>query len=209
MTLRFWHDRRFRYQSAAAHSACCWLFFHPGFSWAHGPPDAHDRDYQYARWRARNVERPSPAGRYFTSCGKIRWRIAYRSPASPDLNVLAERAWTFSPSPRSRRSGGRRHVQRLQLSTWELSPPAYARPAALEAPVPAGGMRLGAGLLVGHPALSTVTSAAIPRLVLYCFSPAVIKACIAPILKSLPPSASIAAFTPASAWPMQCRDRAE
>ncbi len=135
-----------------------------------------DRDYQYARCGREVWERPSPLAGYFTSCGNIRDGIlAYRLAGLPlTLNLLVERGLDRFRKPEDRvvQTGG-------ELSAWEMRHQLTHILLLLRLPFLAGGCLLGAGLwwvtrrlygnLGGYTALG-----------LYCFSPAVLKACVAP-----------------------------
>jgi hypothetical protein len=121
-------------------------------------------------------ERPSPLAGYFTSCGNIRDGIlAYRLAGLPlTLNLVAERGLDRFRRPEERvvQTGG-------ELSVWELRHQLRYTLLLLRLPFLAAGCLLGAGLwwvtrrLYGN--LGGYTA-----LALYCFSPAVLRACVAP-----------------------------
>jgi hypothetical protein len=121
-------------------------------------------------------ERPSQLAGYFTSCGNIHDGIlAYRLAGLPlRLNLLAERGLDRFRKPEDR------VVQADdELSSWELRHQLRYTLLLLRLPFLGAGCILGAGLwwvtrrlygnLGGYTALG-----------LYCFSPAVLRACVAP-----------------------------
>ena len=135
-------------------------------------------------------ERPSPLAGYFTSCGNIHDGIlAYRLAGLPlTLNLLAERALDHFRKPEDRvvqtgvPTDGSSSVgweEGGELSAWELRHQLSYTLLLLRLPFLAAGCLLGAGLwwvtrrLYGN--LGGYTA-----LALYCFSPAVLKACVAP-----------------------------
>ena len=122
-------------------------------------------------------ERPSQLAGYFTSCGNIHDGIlAYRLAGLPlTLNLLAERGLDHFRKPEDRVVQSRA----AELSTWELRHQLTHILLLLRLPFLAAGCLLGAGLwwvtrrLYGN--LGGYTA-----LALYCFSPAVLRACVAP-----------------------------
>jgi hypothetical protein len=140
-----------------------------------------DRDYQYARCGREMWERPSQLAGYFTSCGNIRDGIlAYRLAGLPlTLNLLAERGLDHFRKPEDRvvQTGGEQPA--ATLSTWELRHQLTHILLLLRLPFLGAGCLLGGGLwwvtrrlygnLGGYMALA-----------LYCFSPAVLRACVTP-----------------------------
>jgi hypothetical protein len=176
MTLRFGRIRRFRFnlpQRIAAGLLA--LFLIQGQTLT-------DRDYQYARCGREMWERPSPLAGYFTSCGNIHDGVlAYRLAGLPlTLNLLVERGLDRFRKPEDRvvqEATGT--FSASNLSMWELRHQLTHVLLLLRLPFLFGGFVLGAGLwwvtrrlygnLGGYTALG-----------LYCFSPAVIKACVAP-----------------------------
>ena len=177
MTLRFGLLRRFRFNLPQRIAAGLLALFLLQGLWLTGRQTLTDRDYQYARCGRETWERPSPLAGYFTSCGNIHDGIlAYRLAGLPlTLNLLAERGLDHFRKPEDRvvqRGGG----EAEHLGT---APPADPYPAAAAAAVSAGRMRAGRGLwwvtrrLYGN--LGGYTA-----LALYCFSPPVLKACVAP-----------------------------
>jgi hypothetical protein len=176
MTHRFQALRRFRFnlpqQIAAALLA---LFLLQGF-WLISRQTLTDLDYQYARCGRETWEKPSPLAGYYTSCGNIHDGIlAYRLAGLPlTLNLLAERALDLLRKPENRvvQSSG-------ELSTWELRHQMTHVLLLLRLPFLFAGFLLGGciwwvtrrlyGNLGGYTALA-----------LYCFSPAVLRACVTP-----------------------------
>jgi hypothetical protein len=127
-------------------------------------------------------ERPSRLDGYFTSCGNIYDGVlAYRLAGLPlTLNLLAERGLDHFRKPEDRvvqQAGGR--LSAPNLSTWELRHQLRYTLLLLRLPFLAAGLLLGGGLwwvtrrLYGN--LGGYTA-----LALYCFSPAMLKACVAP-----------------------------
>jgi hypothetical protein len=127
-------------------------------------------------------ERPSPLAGYFTSCGNIHDGIlAYRLAGLPlTLNLLVERALDRFRKPENRVVQFAGNDQSAaSLSTWELRHQLTHILLLLRLPFLAAGCLLGGGLwwvtrrlygnLGGYTALS-----------LYCFSPAVLRACTSP-----------------------------
>jgi hypothetical protein len=177
MSHRFGILRRFRFnlpQRIAAGLLA--LFLLQGF-WLTSRQTLSDQDYQYARCGRETWEKPSPLAGYYTSCGNIRDGIlAYRLAGLPlTLNLLAERAFDFFRKPEDRvfqESGS-------SLSTWELRHQMTHILFLLRAPFLFAGCVLGGciwwvsrrlyGNLGGYTALA-----------LYCFSPAILKACVSP-----------------------------
>ena len=151
------------------------LFLIQGF-WVVSRQTLTDRDYQYARCGRETWEKPSPMAGYFTSCGNIHDGIlAYRLAGLPlSLNLLAERLFDLLRKPENR------VIQdRGAPSTWELRHQMTNILLLLRLPFLFVGFVLGGcvwwvtrrlyGNLGGYTALA-----------LYCFSPAVLKACVAP-----------------------------
>jgi hypothetical protein len=177
MAHRFGILRRFRFnlpQRIAA--ALLALFLLQGF-WLTSRQTLTDNDYQYARCGRETWEKPSPLAGYYTSCGNIHDGIlAYRLAGLPlTIDLLAERAFDLLRKPENRvvqNSGS-------ELSTWELRHQMTHILLLLRLPFLFAGCVLGGciwwvtrrlyGNLGGYTALA-----------LYCFSPAVLKACVAP-----------------------------
>ena len=177
MAHRFGIIRRFRFnlpQRIAAGLLA--LFLLQGF-WLTSRQTLTDRDYQYARCGRETWEKPSLLAGYYTSCGNIHDGIlAYRLAGLPlTLNLLAERAFDLFRKPEDRVAP----VPGSELSTWELRHQMTHILLLLRIPFLFCGCALGGciwwvtrrlyGNLGGYTAL-----------VLYCFSPAVLKACVAP-----------------------------
>jgi len=176
MSHRFGILRRFRFnlpQRIAA--AMLALFLVQGF-WLIGRQTLTERDYQYARCGRETWEKPSPLAGYYTSCGNIHDGIlAYRLAGLPlTLNLLAERATDPLRKPEDRivQENG-------PLSTWELRHQLTHVLLLLRLPFLFAGFVLGGCIwwvtrrLYGD--LGGYTS-----LALYCFSPPILKACVAP-----------------------------
>jgi hypothetical protein len=176
MTLRFGKLRRFRFNLPQRIALGLLVLFLAQGLWLTAHQALTDRDYQYARCGREMWERPSQLAGYFTSCGNIHDGVlAYRLAGLPlTLNLLAERGVDHFRKPEDRvvQAGG-------ELSTWELRHQLPFILLLLRLPFLMAGCMLGGGLwwvtrrlygnLGGYIALS-----------LYCFSPAVLKACVAP-----------------------------
>ncbi len=177
MTHWFGVLRRFRFnrpQRIAA--ALLALFLFQGL-WLTGRQTLTDRDYQYARCGRETWERPSALAGYYTSCGNIHDGIlVYRRAGLPlTFNFLVERALDHFRKPEDRvvqAPGG-------EISTWELRHQMTHILLLLRLPFLFAGCLLGGcvwwvtrrlyGNLGGYTALA-----------LYCFSPPILKAYIAP-----------------------------
>ena len=177
MTHRFQALRRFRFnlpQRIAAGMLAVFLL--QGF-WLISRQTLTDLDYQYARCGRETWEKSSPLAGYYTSCGNIHDGIlAYRLAGLPlTLNLLAERGLDLVRKPENRvvqETGG-------EPSTWELRHQMTHILLLLRLPFLFAGFLLGAciwwvtrrlyGNLGGYTALA-----------LYCFSPAVLRACVTP-----------------------------
>ena len=184
MTHRFSRIRRFRFNLPQRIAAGLLLLFLIQGFWLAGHQTLTGLDYQYARCGREMWERPAQLAGYFTSCGNIHDGIlAYRLAGLPlTLNLLAERGLDHFRNPENRvvQTSG-------ELSAWELRHQLRYTLLLLRLPFLAAGCLLGAGLwwvtrrlygnLGGYTALG-----------LYCFSPAVLRACVTPnaeILASL------------------------
>lgn len=179
MTHRFARLRRFHFNLPQRIAAVLLaLFLAQGF-WLTAHQRLSERDYQYARCGREMWEKPSPLAGYYTSCGNIHDGVlAYRAAGLPlTLNLLAQRGLDAFRKPEDRvvQSSG----QSEQLSTWELR---HAIPHVLllmRLPFLFAGFALGGALwwvtrrLFGNFGGYTA-------LALYCFSPAILKACVAP-----------------------------
>jgi hypothetical protein len=176
MSHRFGILRRFRFNLPQRIAALMLaLFLLQGF-WIIAHQTLTDRDYQYARCGRETWEKPSPLAGYYTTCGNIHDGIlAYRLAGLPlTLNLFAERAVDHFRKPENRvvqESG--------ELSTWELRHQMTHVLLLLRLPFLFAGFVLGGcvwwvtrrlyGDLGGYTALA-----------LYCFSPPILKACVAP-----------------------------
>ncbi|MGA3264750.1 MAG: hypothetical protein ABSC47_11980 [Terracidiphilus sp.] len=176
MTLRFDMLRRFRFNLPQRIAAGLLALFLLQGLWLTGRQTLTDRDYQYARCGREMWEKPSPMAGYFTTCGNIHDGIlAYRLAGLPlTLNLMVERGVDHFRKPEDRvvQANG-------ELSTWELRHQLTHMLPLVRLPFLLAGCVLGAGLwwvtrrLYGN--LGGYTA-----LALYCFSPALIKACVAP-----------------------------
>jgi hypothetical protein len=176
MTRRFQRIRRFHFNLPQRIAAGLLAAFLAQGLWLTVHQTLTDRDYQYARCGREMWERPSQLAGYFTSCGNIHDGIlAYRLAGLPlTLNLLAERGldWFRKPEDKVVQTGG-------VLSSWELRHQLRYTLLLLRLPFLAAGCLLGAGLwwvtrrLYGN--LGGYTA-----LALYCYSPDVLRACIAP-----------------------------
>jgi hypothetical protein len=177
MTHRFQALRRFRFNLPQRFAAgLLALFLVQGF-WLTSHQTLTELDYQYARCGRETWEKPSPLAGYYTSCGNIHDGIlAYRLAGLPlTLNLLAERGLDLVRKPENR------VVQDAngELSTWELRHQMTHILLLLRLPFLFAGFLLGGciwwvsrrlyGNLGGYTALA-----------LYCFSPAVLRACVTP-----------------------------
>ena len=177
MTHRFQALRRFQFnlpQRIAAGLLA--LFLVQGF-WLISHQTLTDIDYQYARCGRETWEKPSPLAGYYTSCGNIHDGIlAYRLAGLPlTLNLLLEGGLDLVRKPENR------VVQdsSSEPSTWELRHQMTHVLLLLRLPFLFAGFLLGGciwwvtrrlyGNLGGYTALA-----------LYCFSPAVLRACVTP-----------------------------
>jgi hypothetical protein len=176
MTLKFGRLRRFRFNLPQRIAAGLLALFLIQGLWVVGRQTLTERDYQYARCGRETWERPSALDGYYTTCGNIHDGIAvYRLAGLPlSLNLLLERGVDRLRKPEDRvvQTGG-------QLSSWELRHQLTHVLLLLRLPFLLAGCVLGGGLwwvtrrlygnLGGYTALG-----------LYCFSPAVLKACLTP-----------------------------
>ena len=169
--------RRFRFnlpQRIAAGLLACFLV--QGL-WLVSRQTLSEQDYRYARCGRETWERPSSLAGYYTSCGNLHDGIlAYRLAGLPlSLNLLLERGLDRFRSPENRvfQDTG------APVSSWELRHQLTHTLFLLRLPF------LGAGCLLGG-ALWWVTRrlygnlGGYTALALYCFSPAILQACIAP-----------------------------
>ena len=176
MAHRFARLRRFHFNLPQRIAAGLLALFLIQGLWLTGHQTLSDRDYQYARCGREMWERPSALAGYFTTCGNIHDGIlAYRLAGLPlTLNLWAERGLDHFRKPEDR------VVQaKGELSNWELRHQLTHILLLLRLPFLLAGCVLGGGLwwvtrrlygnLGGYTALS-----------LYCFSPAILRACVAP-----------------------------
>lgn len=176
MSLRFARLRRFRFNLPQRIAAGFLLLFLAQGLWLTSRQTLSDRDYDYARCGREMWEKPSPLAGYFTSCGNIHDGVlAYRVAGLPlTLNLLAERVFDTFRKPEDRVV-----QQEGPVSTWELRHQLTHILLLLRLPFLFVGCVLGAGLwwvtrrLYGNWGGYTA-------LALYCFSPPVLRACIAP-----------------------------
>ena len=176
MTRRFQRIRRFHFNLPQRVAAGLLAAFLVQGLWLTGHQALSQVDYQFANCGREMWERPSQLAGSFTSCGNIHDGIlAYRLAGLPlTLNLLAERGLDHFSKPENRvvQSEG-------WLSTWELRHQLRYTLLLLRLPFLAAGCLLGAGLwwvtrrLYGN--LGGYTA-----LALYCFSPAVLRACVTP-----------------------------
>jgi hypothetical protein len=176
MTHRFERIRRFQFNLPQRVAAGLLALFLIQGLWLTEHQTLTDRDYQYARCGRETWERPSALAGYYTSCGNIHDGIlGYRLAGLPlTLNLLAERGMDMFRKPEDRvfQADG-------EVSTWELRHQLTHVLLLLRLPFLLAGCMLGAGLwwvtrrLYGN--LGGYTA-----LALYCFSPPVLRACVAP-----------------------------
>ena len=176
MPVRFARLRRFHFNLPQRIAAVMLALFLVQGLWLTAHQTMSDRDYQYARCGRETWEKPSPLAGYFTTCGNIHDGIlGYRLAGLPlTLNLLAERGLDHFRKPEDRviQTGG-------EIGTWELRLQLTHVLLLLRLPFLLAGCMLGGGLwwvtrrLYGNFGGYTA-------LALYCFSPAVLRACVAP-----------------------------
>ena len=190
MTHRFGILRRFRFNLPQRIAAGLLAIFLIQGLWLIGRQTLTDRDYQYARCGRETWERPSALAGYFTTCGNIHDGIlAYRLAGLPlTINFFAERGLDHFRKPEDRviQAGGPANGSWFagweaggEIGTWELRHQMTHILFLLRLPFLFAGCGLGGciwwvsrrlyGNFGGYTALA-----------LYCFSPAVLKACVAP-----------------------------
>jgi hypothetical protein len=178
MMHRFDRLRRFRFNLPQRVAAVMLALFLAQGLWLTAHQTLSDRDYQYARCGREMWEKPSPLAGYYTTCGNIHDGVlAYRVAGLPlTLNVLSERGLDAFREPEDRVVP----AGRLQgLSTWELRHQLPFVLLLMRLPFLFAGCALGGALwwvtrrLYGN--LGGYTA-----LALYCFSPAILKACVTP-----------------------------
>jgi hypothetical protein len=173
--------RRFRFNLPQRIAAGLLALFLIQGLWLTARQTLTDRDYQYARCGRETWEKPSPLAGYFTTCGNIHDGIlGYRLAGLPlTLNLLAQRGLDLLRKPEDRVVQPRGESRAADLSTWELRHQLTHVLLLLRLPFLMAGAMLGAGLwwvtrrLYGNMGGYTA-------LALYCFSPAMLKACVAP-----------------------------
>ncbi len=177
MPHRFASIRRFRFSRPQRIAALLLALFLAQGLWLTSHQTLSDRDYQYARCGREIWERPSPLAGYFTTCGNIHDGIlAYRLAGLPlTLNLLVQRSLDRFRSPENRVV-----PTEGQPGTWELRHQLTHILLLLRLPFLLAGCLLGGclwwvtrrlyGNLGGYTALA-----------LYCFSPPILKACVAPM----------------------------
>ena len=176
MTHRFARLRSFHFNLPQRIAAGLLALFLIQGLWLTGHQTLTDRDYQYARCGRETWERPSQLDGYYTSCGNIRDGIlGYRLAGLPlTLNLLVERGLDHLRKPENRVMQAS-----AEISTWELRHQLTHILLLLRLPFLFAGCLLGGGLwwvtrrLYGNWGGYTA-------LALYCFSPAILKACVAP-----------------------------
>jgi hypothetical protein len=176
MTHRLGILRRFRFNLPQRIAAGLLALFLAQGLWLTSRQTLDDRDYQYARCGREMWEKPSPLAGYFTTCGNIHDGVlAYRFAGLPlTLNLLVEQVLDHFRKPEDRvvQDGG-------ELSSWELRHQLTHILLLLRLPFLVAGGLLGGGLwwvtrrLYGNFGGYTA-------LALYCFSPAMLRACVAP-----------------------------
>jgi hypothetical protein len=185
MTHRFARLRRFRFNLPQRIAAGLLLMFLAQGLWVTSRQTLSDRDYQYARCGREMWEKPSPLAGYYTSCGNVHDGVlAYRAAGLPlTLNLLLERGLDLFRKPEDRVFQTGAPTDRSSsagiVSTWELRHQLTHILLLLRLPFLFAGCLLGAGLwwvtrrLYGNWGGYTA-------LALYCFSPPILRACVAP-----------------------------
>ncbi|HZP07646.1 MAG TPA: hypothetical protein VFB43_22300 [Terracidiphilus sp.] len=195
MTHRFGIVRRFRFNRPQRIAAAMLALFLLQGIWVTAHQTLTDRDYQYARCGREVWERPSALAGYYTTCGNIHDGIlAYRLAGLPlTLNLLAERGldWFRKPENKVMQTGVPANGSWFagwetggEISTWELRHQMTHILLLLRLPFLIAGCVLGGciwwvtrrlyGNWGGYTALA-----------LFCFCPAVLKACVSPNTEAL------------------------
>ena len=177
MTHRFAILRRFRFNLPQRIAAGLLLLFLVQAFWLTSHQTLTERDYQYARCGREMWERPSPLAGYYTSCGNIHDGVlAYRAAGLPlTLNLVWEKLADNFRKPEDKVL----QTNDVPASIWELRHQLTHVLLLLRLPFIFAGAVLGAALwwvtrrLFGN--LGGYTA-----LALYCFSPGVLEASIAP-----------------------------
>jgi hypothetical protein len=147
---------------------CLWVVHHQTIS---------ESDYQYARCGREMWERPSPIPGYFTTCGNFHdGTLAYRVAGLPlTVQFLANRAIDRLRKPENREFTG----EDASTSTWEMRHQLSYVLLLLRLPFIGFGLWLGGALWWVSRRLFGNAGGAL-ALALYCFSPPIIAACVAP-----------------------------
>ena len=181
MTHRFARLRRFHFNFPQRIAAVFLALFLIQGLWVTAHQTLTDRDYQYARCGRETWEKPSPLAGYYTTCGNIHDGIlAYRIAGLPlTINLLVQRGLDHFRKTEDRVVQPSIGQGAAGLSIWELRHQMTHVLLLLRLPFLFCGCVLGAGLwwvtrrlygnLGGYIALA-----------LYCFSPAILKACLSP-----------------------------
>lgn len=176
MTHRFGILRRFRFNRPQRIAAGLLALFLAQGLFLISLQTLSDRDYDYARCGRETWEKPSPLAGYFTSCGNIHDGIlAYRLAGLPlTLNLLAERGVDHFRKPEDRvvQTGG-------EINTWELRHQLTHISLLLRLPFLAAGCLLG-GCLWWVTRRLYGNRGGYFALALYCFTPSILRACVAP-----------------------------
>lgn len=172
--------RRFRFNRPQRIAAGLLALFLVQGSVLIGRQALSDRDYEYARCGREMWEKPSPLAGYFTTCGNIHDGVlAYRLAGLPlTLNLLVERGLDLFRKQEDRviqtgpGAGG-------EVNIWELRHQLTHISLLLRLPFLAAGCLLG-GCLWWVTRRLFGNRAGYMALGLYCFSPAILRACAAP-----------------------------
>jgi hypothetical protein len=172
--------RRFRFNRPQRIAAGLLALFLVQGSVLIGRQALSDRDYEYARCGREMWEKPSPLAGYFTTCGNIHDGVlAYRLAGLPlTLNLLVERGLDRFRKEEDRvmqtgpGAGG-------EVNIWELRHQLTHISLLLRLPFLAAGCLLG-GCLWWVTRRLFGNRAGYMALGLYCFSPAILRACAAP-----------------------------
>jgi hypothetical protein len=179
MTHRFGILRRFRFNRPQRIAAGLLAIFLLQGLWVAAHQSLTDRDYEYARCGRETWESPSALAGYYTTCGNIHDGIlAYRLAGLPlTLNLLLEHGLDLFRKPENKVVAAGSSPS--ELSTWELRHQMTHILLLLRLPFLFAGCLLGGciwwvtrrlyGNLGGYTALA-----------LYCFCPAILKACLSP-----------------------------
>jgi hypothetical protein len=181
MTHRFARLRRFHFNFPQRIAAVFLALFLMQGLWITAHQSLSDRDYQYARCGRETWEKPSPLAGYYTTCGNIHDGIlAYRIAGLPlTINLLVQRGLDHFRKAEDRVVQASTGQGAAEVSVWELRHQMTHVLLLLRLPFLFCGCVLGAGLwwvtrrlygnLGGYIALA-----------LYCFSPAILRACVSP-----------------------------